>query len=177
MATYAWHWLPNGLTIFRLLAGLAFPWVREDARFAVLLVAGSTDLVDGWLGRQLGATSNFGQIADPIADKVLVLAALGCAIASDWLTWPQLFGLAARDLWVLALSALAVARGRENWFKLKPRISGKLTTAVQVAALLCVFWTRQQQAELAWLAAATSVVSACDYSYAAWRAARDKKAD
>lgn len=99
-----WSWLPNGLTILRFVAGVLLPWLPADWQFTVLFVAGFTDLVDGWLGRILKATSHFGKIADPIADKTLVIAAILCSLRAEWLSWAELFALAARDLTVLFLS-------------------------------------------------------------------------
>jgi CDP-diacylglycerol--glycerol-3-phosphate 3-phosphatidyltransferase len=162
-----WSWLPNGLTILRFAAGVMLPWVPADWQFTVLLAAGVSDLVDGWLGRWLRVTSNFGQIADPIADKTLVLVAVLCAMRAEWLSWPELFALAARDLTVLVLSGLALANHRENWRKLTPRLSGKIATGAQIVALLTLFWFQHPQPILVWIAGGFSILSGLDY---AWRA-------
>ena len=162
-----WSWIPNGLTILRFVAGVMLPWVPTDWQFTVLLVAGCSDLVDGWLGRWLRVTSNFGQIADPIADKTLLLAAVLCALRAEWLSWPELFALVARDLTVLILSTLALASHWENWRKLTPRLSGKIATGAQILALLTLYWTQHPQPILIGIAAGVSIWSALDYS---WRA-------
>jgi phosphatidylglycerophosphate synthase len=162
-----WSWLPNGLTILRFVAGVLLPWMPVDWLFAVVLAAGFTDLVDGWIGRWLNAASHFGQIADPIADKTLVLAALFCAVRAEWLSWAGLFTLAARDLTVLILSCLALAHHWGNWRKLTPRLSGKIATGAQILALLTLFWTRNPQPILVGIAVVFSILSALDY---AWRA-------
>ncbi|MBS0261214.1 MAG: CDP-alcohol phosphatidyltransferase family protein [Planctomycetes bacterium] len=162
-----WCWLPNGLTILRFIAGVLLPWLPADWQFSVLLVAGFTDLIDGWLGRVLGAVSHFGQIADPIADKTLVLAAVGCAVSNGWLSWIELLGVAARDLTVLALCMLALLYHWDNWRRLTPRLSGKIATGAQVLALLAVFWTRQPQPAIVLGASLVSSLSALDY---AWKA-------
>ena len=162
-----WNWLPNGLTILRLVAGVMLPWLPADWLFTVLLAAGFTDLIDGWIGRLLGAASHFGQIADPIADKTLVMAAIFCALRADWLSWAELFALAARDLTVLILSCLALAHHLGNWRKLTPRLSGKIATGAQILALLTLFWTRHPQPILVGIAGGFSIFSALDYG---WRA-------
>src|SRR5262245_54466719 len=131
-------WLPNSLTVLRLVLSLALPGCPAESQFWILLVAGVTDGIDGWLSRQLGATSAFGQIVDPIADKTLAFSALGVAVASGWLTPLQLLGVAARDLGVLLLCAIALCRAQSNWSRMTPRLSGKLATAGQIVALLVV---------------------------------------
>ena len=163
-----WSWLPNGLTILRFIAGVMLPWVPVPWQFTVLLLAGFSDLVDGWLGRWLRVTSNFGQIADPIADKTLVIVAVLCALRAEWLSWPELVALLARDLTVPLLSVLALARNRENWRKLTPRWSGKIATAAQFAALLFLYWTRQPQPLMIAIAAGVSIISALDYTWKAF---------
>ena len=80
--------LPNQLTIGRmLLAGLFFlllglydqnAWYGKwllDVAFGVYIVAGITDVLDGWIARKYNLTSAFGRIVDPFVDKVLVVGA------------------------------------------------------------------------------------------------------
>jgi CDP-diacylglycerol--glycerol-3-phosphate 3-phosphatidyltransferase len=165
--TNGWHWLPNGLVVLRCLAGLALPWAPSDWQFTVLFLAGLSDLIDGPLSRWLGATSRFGQIGDPIADKTLIMAAIVCAVRANWLSWTELLALAARDLTVLGLSGLALAYDRRNWRKLTPRLSGKMATAGQLVALLSVYWTQHPQPMLVGIAAGISIFAALDY---AWKA-------
>jgi cardiolipin synthase len=168
-------WLPNGLTILRFLLGLLLPWSPAEWQFWLLLVAGFSDLIDGAIGRWIGSTSGFGQFFDPIADKTLVLSALATALLSGWLSWPELIGLAARDLAVIGLSAWALSHGRQNWRKLTPRLSGKLATGAQVAALLSLFGRRQPLPILVWTAAAISIWSAADYGFCAYQAGHTGK--
>lgn len=77
-------YLPNFLTISRMV--LVAPFVGlfylPDAQaaalatFGIFILAAVTDFFDGWLARRLGVASQFGRIFDPIADKLLVTAAL-----------------------------------------------------------------------------------------------------
>lgn len=70
-----WSWVPNGLTIVRIM--LVIPWVvcvyHEQYSWAlvILLVAGFSDALDGWLARRYLWQSRVGSILDPLADKVL----------------------------------------------------------------------------------------------------------
>jgi phosphatidylglycerophosphate synthase len=68
--------LPNLLTLTRLGLGIAFPLLPETWRLGAFLLATATEALDGALARLLQATSLFGQVLDPIADKVFVLSVL-----------------------------------------------------------------------------------------------------
>ena len=88
--------LPNTITLLRTLAALAVPLMLLDgdgrirqAALALYILAAGTDWLDGVLARRLNATSPFGRMLDPIADKLLLS---GC-----------LFALAAVDDWGWAL--------------------------------------------------------------------------
>ncbi len=139
------------------------PWLPTDWQFTVLFAAAASDLIDGWLGRCLGATSQFGQISDPIADKVLVMAAVLCAVRAEWLSWTEVLALAARDLTVFVLSGLFLAHNWRNWRKLKPRLTGKIATGAQAVALLVLYWTQGPHPILIAVAGGISILSALDY--------------
>lgn len=81
--------LPNALTILRIalvpLFCAAFFLPGEAGRWLVFVLfcsAGATDALDGLIARKLGAESPFGRMLDPIADKLIVSAAL-LMLASD----------------------------------------------------------------------------------------------
>ena len=80
--------LPNILTILRILLvpvfAVAFAMPGSTARlvaFAVFCIAGISDALDGLVARKLQASSDFGRMLDPIADKVLVAVALMMLVA------------------------------------------------------------------------------------------------
>lgn len=165
-------WVPNALTGLRLVLGLALPWPPEDWQFAILIFAGFTDLIDGWTARRLGLTSRYGQLADPVADKILVLGAVVAVMRAGWMSWFELAALMSRDVMAVILSGIALTYGMGNWIKLTPRLSGKLATAGQIAALGALFWYRQPLPVIVWPAAVLSIVAACDYTWRAIRADR-----
>jgi CDP-diacylglycerol--glycerol-3-phosphate 3-phosphatidyltransferase len=165
-------WVPNALTGLRLVLGLALPWTPVDWQFAVLIFAGFTDLIDGWTARRLGLTPRYGQLADPVADKILVLGAVVAVMRAGWMSWFELAALLSRDVMAVILSGIALGYGMGNWIKLTPRLSGKLATAGQIAALGALFWYRQPLPLIVWPAAALSIVAACDYTRRAIHADR-----
>ncbi len=72
--------LPNALTLSRLALTTVFLYLLtlghtswgHDAAVAVLLVAGLTDVLDGWLARKWNICTDFGRMADPLMDKILI---------------------------------------------------------------------------------------------------------
>ncbi|WP_309230305.1 CDP-diacylglycerol--glycerol-3-phosphate 3-phosphatidyltransferase, partial [Dietzia sp. DQ12-76] len=89
--------IANVLTVLRILLVPVFvvlffvsdaqdPWWRVGA-FVVFALAMATDYVDGYLARRLGLVTDFGKIADPIADKALMAAAMISLSLVDELFW------------------------------------------------------------------------------------------
>src|SRR5580698_5383672 len=82
--------LPNTLTVLRILLvpvfAVAFAMPGSTARlvaFAIFCIAGISDALDGLVARKLRASSDFGRMLDPIADKILVATALMLLVADD----------------------------------------------------------------------------------------------
>jgi len=89
--------LPNQLTVGRIALAAAFflllglyeqgtDWGRWmlNAAFAIYILAGVTDVLDGHLARKMNLTSAFGRIADPFVDKVLVVGAFAMLTGSNF---------------------------------------------------------------------------------------------
>jgi len=103
------------------------------AALVTFCVASLTDLLDGRLARSRGLVTDFGKIADPVADKALTGAALICLSALGelpwWVTGVIMFreiGVTALRFWVIRRSVIAASRG------------GKLKTLLQVIAI-CLY--------------------------------------
>lgn len=130
--------LPNVLTLLRMGAALPLFWCivagHELAAFWVALVAGASDGLDGWLAKRFGWTSRLGAILDPLADKVLLLAALvGLTQHGDLPIWLLSVAL-ARDL-CLILGGI-VYHWRYERLTPQPSVPGKLTTLALVVLIV-----------------------------------------
>ena len=110
--------LPDQLTVARIAAVpvvvVLFAWDFPNHAYwatAVFAVAMATDQIDGWLARRQGISSPLGKLLDPVADKVLVLAALvmlvGEGVAPAWM----ITLIVAREILVSGLRLAAIERG------------------------------------------------------------------
>jgi CDP-diacylglycerol--glycerol-3-phosphate 3-phosphatidyltransferase len=148
--------LPNILTIGRLVLTLVvlgflvaaaggLPWAPDEGlkaelrfwAFVAFVVAAVTDFFDGWLARKLNATSLAGAILDPIADKVLVAAAIVGLLASGDVGVALPGGLILfREFSVSALRETLAPRG----LRLPVTVLAKWKTTVQLIALAALLW-------------------------------------
>jgi CDP-diacylglycerol--glycerol-3-phosphate 3-phosphatidyltransferase len=129
--------LPDQLTVARVAAVpivvLLFAWDFPNHAYwatAVFVVAMATDQIDGWLARRRGISSPLGKLLDPVADKVLVLAALvmliGEGVAPAWMVAL----IVVREILVSGLRLAAIERG----IVLGARDLGRVKTWAQAAA-------------------------------------------
>lgn len=158
MRETAWYrfLVPNALTLSRLLVGIAFPFLPENWRLGFLLYAALTDLIDGWISRQMHSESTTGQILDPIADKTIVLVVVGTLLWEGTLPLWELALVAQRDIMVLLISGWILITNWRDVAKMKPVITGKLATAFQFTFLL---WVLYEPPVPRWMLIATAIAS------------------
>jgi CDP-diacylglycerol--glycerol-3-phosphate 3-phosphatidyltransferase len=130
--------LPNALTLARLALIPVFVALMIQAGDAhtwpagiLFGVAGLTDQVDGFLARRWHVESRFGKIADPLADRLLIDAAVILLVAYGRLPWAGLAVIAVRDLVLLAGWRILAPRGIE----LDVNLLGKAATWLLYAAI------------------------------------------
>jgi cardiolipin synthase (CMP-forming) len=126
--------LPNAITILRILLVPFTVWLITSganmAAFAVFLLAGLSDAVDGYLARKFGAQTELGAYLDPIADKALLVSIyVALAITGVMPAWLAIL-VATRD--VLIVGAVVLARLMERPLAMKPLWVSKLNTTAQI---------------------------------------------
>ena len=109
--------IPNVLTLLRFVAIPVFIWLLLDERSGpswpagiVFGLAGATDQLDGYLARRWRVESQFGKVADPLADRLMIDTAVVMLVALDRLPWAALVIL-LRDLLLVGGYKLVVPRG------------------------------------------------------------------
>ncbi|WBB53146.1 CDP-alcohol phosphatidyltransferase family protein [Verrucosispora sp. WMMD573] len=127
---------PNLISFVRLLGVPLFLFlflvVRADAAAVVVLaVGGTSDWVDGWIARRLGQVSRLGELLDPLADRLYILATLVAFTAREVVPWQFTAALLAREL--LLLGSLGVLR-RHGYGPPPVHYVGKTATFLLLAA-------------------------------------------
>jgi CDP-diacylglycerol--glycerol-3-phosphate 3-phosphatidyltransferase len=197
--------LPNSITLSRIamiplllwILSTHFPWKGPDgsqevAASILFILASITDGLDGYLARKRAQITTIGMLLDPIADKIMITAALIQLVAYNphvvkvWIV----VAIIAREFLISGLRSIASSEG----FTIQASDLGKLKTVVQivsvVSALLAHRWFQWQFGVLVipveWIAIAAiyftvvvSTISAIDYFVAFWkqidRASKDRR--
>ncbi|GAB3142710.1 CDP-alcohol phosphatidyltransferase family protein [Micromonospora sonneratiae] len=128
--------VPNLISFGRLLGVPLFLYLflvpqADIAALVVLAVGGTSDWVDGYLARRLRQVSRLGELLDPLADRLYILATLVAFTAREVVPWEFTAALLAREL--LLLGSLAVLR-RYGYGPPPVHYVGKTATFILLAA-------------------------------------------
>ena len=164
--------LPNKLTIFRVLCIPVFvvfmlvdsiPFNNYIA-VAVFIIASLTDLLDGKIARKYNLVTNFGKFMDPLADKLLVCAALICLTPKKIPAWIVII-IISRELFISGFRTLAADRGivlAAGWW-------GKFKTTFQMVMIIVLILDIPYAVfdiigwALIWISLALTIISMIDY--------------
>ncbi len=165
--------LPNKLTLMRVVLIPVFllvlflmqePYNRYIAT-AIFVVASVTDFLDGYIARKYHMVSNFGKFMDPLADKLLVMAALVSMVAMEDLPAWVVIVILAREFAITGFRTLAMEANivmAASWW-------GKIKTTTQMIMIILVLlqlpfaYMPMIETVLVWLAVLFTVVSGVDY--------------
>jgi cardiolipin synthase (CMP-forming) len=132
--------IPNLITLARILLVPVIVWAiasnQMQIAFSLFLVAGLSDLVDGFLAKRFGMATELGAYLDPLADKAMIVSiyiALGIAdVIPRWLV----ILVVSRDIMIVA--AIVLSWVVDKPVKLKPLTVSKLNTVAQIVLALLV---------------------------------------
>lgn len=167
--------LPNFLTILRII--LAFfllaiilygEWILPDfvhsswvnyCACLVFCLASITDFFDGFIARTFKVESIFGEIFDPLADKLLMLSALiGLLFLERANAW-AVFLILSREFFITGLRVVAASKG----VRVAATNLGKYKTGLQITAIAFLLMDYALGVPLLWLAVALTLYSGADY--------------
>jgi cardiolipin synthase len=167
--------IPNALTVARFAMVPAFVVLMVEASgghswpAGVLFgVAGVTDQVDGILARRWEVQSEFGKYADPLADRLMIDAAVLLLFVADRLPWAALVIVFGRDLLLIAGARLVQPRG----YEFSVNFLGKTATWVLYLAVGCVIVTHHGDnwpLALFWAGVGLAIAAGLVYAVGAWR--------
>lgn len=122
------------IPVFLIILYLGFPF-SEYVALVIFIVASITDFVDGYIARRRGQVTDFGKFMDPLADKLLVMAALVWLVSQGRFPAWALLVIITREFAVTALRLIAVEGGKviaAGW-------SGKVKTASTMVGICLLF--------------------------------------
>jgi CDP-diacylglycerol--glycerol-3-phosphate 3-phosphatidyltransferase/cardiolipin synthase len=165
--------LPNSISLSRLLLAAAFVVIPGDRqRLALIVAAGMTDFLDGWLARMAHSSTVAGALIDPIADRVFVLTAISTFLYEGRISTGQYFIFLSRDIMTAVGFVVARFIPGLDASDFKARVLGKTVTVFQLACLLSVLVWPAAVHPLILIVGALSAVSIVDYTAALERARR-----
>ncbi len=164
--------IPNVLTMVRILlvpvlvAALLEKTGPGDLLAAIVFAAASlTDFVDGRLARSRGSVTTFGKLMDPLADKLLVMAALFTLVSTGRLDAWVAMVIVAREF---AVTVLRAAVGSQQGIVISASAFGKLKTAFQVVMVMVLIAVHGRPAwveAIVILTVVITVLSGVDYFF------------
>jgi CDP-diacylglycerol--glycerol-3-phosphate 3-phosphatidyltransferase len=170
--------LPNALTVARLLLIPIFVVLMLNAEGGhswaagiVFGVAGITDQIDGYLARRWHVESDFGRIFDPLADRLMIDAAVIMLYIADHMPLLGLIVIVGRDV-VMMVGYKAIA---PQGYELKVNLLGKAATWLLYAGIAFLLVTDRSTDWpywIFWTGLVLSLVSAGVYAFGAWKEVR-----
>ncbi len=174
--------LPNKLTLFRVFLIVPFVvallgghegWfgvsstVADWIALALFILASLTDFVDGWIARKYNLVTNFGKFMDPLADKLLVGAALVALVEMERIPGWIVIVIISREFIISGFRLIAadsnVVIAASYWGKFKT-VFQMVMVCLMIANLGTVWvWMRWLTDICMWIALALTVISLVDY--------------
>src|SRR6478672_2664279 len=170
--------LPNALTIARLCLIPVFVALMLSAEGGhswaagiVFGIAGVTDQIDGFLARRWHVESDFGRIFDPLADRLMIDAAVIMLFIQDHMPWLGLVVIVGRDLLLLAGYKTIAPEG----YEIRVSFLGKAATWLLYTGIGCLIVTHRSTEWpywIFWTGLILAVIAAVAYGVGAWKESR-----
>ena len=152
----------NLLSLSRIPLGVGFLLTNDPKVLALIVVAGAaTDLLDGFIARISGTTSEVGILLDPFCDKIFVLLGVVSFLPGGRLDWAGFMILILRDVYTAGTYLVSRLVGRD--MHPRSRMGGKVTTFFQLVTLLVLIFWPSYAAPFILLVGITAVYAIIDY--------------
>jgi len=173
--------LPNAFTFLRALLVPVILWLlllSSDGdgprwwAFGIFVFASLTDTADGWVARRYGTVTDFGKLADPLADKLLVGGALASLAFISEVPWWAVLVIVTREVAVTVLrtrlvKGLGLVMPASKWGKIKT-----VTQLIAIGGYLLPILEGQLPRRILEVAVVLTIWSGVDYAFKAGKLAR-----
>ncbi|MGM0884008.1 MAG: CDP-alcohol phosphatidyltransferase family protein [Bacillota bacterium] len=156
--------LPNLLTSLRFVLIPVYIAVFVNGHmipaFLIMVAAGITDVLDGYIARRNGQVTAVGMMLDPLADKLMLITVIVSLLISGHISWAAAAAMFLRDLGMIAGGLFYHFRGKKtvpaNWM-------GKLTTVLFYAAIMLIFFEAPYAHSYLWAVIVFSFITSIMY--------------
>ena len=176
--------LPNKLTVIRMILIVPFVFIMltdvcgpmsKWIALAIFIIASLTDLLDGKIARKYNLVTNFGKFMDPLADKLLVCAAMICLVEMGKIPSWIVIIIISREFIISGFRLIA----SDNGIVIAASYWGKFKTVFQMAMVILmiadiVFLNLVTQI-IMWIALVLTIISLVDYLKKNWHVMADQK--
>lgn len=156
--------IPNMLTLSRFFLIPLYLFVFFEGyiktAFIIMVLAGLTDILDGYLARKKGQVTPLGAMLDPLADKTMMIAVIVSLLISQMIPWQAAIAMFIRDIGMIAGSAFFHFRGKKT---VPANIMGKLTTVLYYLAVLLIVFKIPFAVQYLWFVVIVSFLTSIIY--------------
>lgn len=161
--------IPNILTIFRffLVPTYLFIYFSDIPSklywsVAIILLAGITDVVDGYLARRYDLVTEIGSLLDPLADKLMIIAVFLSLLITHKISLWAAFAVFFRDISMILYSTFFHLKGKKT---IPANIMGKLTTVLFYVALFALLFSAHGAQTFLWFVIGLSYLTTLIYFF------------
>jgi cardiolipin synthase len=159
--------LPNVLTVFRIVLIPLYLYVffsaipyHVEIALGTLILAGVTDIADGYIARKHKLVTTVGIMLDPLADKLMMMAVIASLFLTERISvWAALFFF-VRDVAMIGAGAVYHLRGKKT---VPANAYGKLTTVLLYLVIPLVMYRYQYSEVILWTVIAFSFITSAIY--------------
>lgn len=162
---------PNKLTVMRMglvpffILAFYFEMLQKSEAFiistVIFVIASITDFFDGYIARKYNLISDFGKFMDPLADKILVAAAMICLVQSGRMEAWMAVLIISREYAISILRAIAATSGKV----IAASGGGKIKTVSQIAAIIMLLLNLPYAQYIMIIAVIATFYSGLEYIY------------
>ncbi|WJH36292.1 CDP-alcohol phosphatidyltransferase family protein [Paenibacillus sp. CC-CFT747] len=157
---------PIALTMLRFVLIPVYIYFFSNGQiataYAVMVAAGATDVLDGYLARRNGQVTELGSMLDPLADKLMMLTVFLSLLLSGRIPWIAAGAMLFRDAAMISGSAFFHFRGKKT---VPADTMGKLTTVLYYVAVTLIFFNVPYAMNCLWAVIALSFLTSLLYIF------------